>query len=293
MIWHELTLHVPCEAIERAEALMHELGALSVTIADAGDAPIYEPLPGQTPYWPAVKITALFDREDCSENAFKALKSAFPRSELLATQLADRVWERQWMAHFKPMRFGQGTWIIPAGYAPVDARACNIHLDPGLAFGTGTHPTTALCLDWIDAHPMAGLELLDFGCGSGILAIAAARHGARVVHCTDIDPQAEQATCANAEKNRVSDALHIVATDALSTLPPLDGVMANVLMEPLLQQSDVFFELLKPGGFVILSGLLASQMEQIHTKYSNRYVDITHKIKDDWGLLAAHRPASV
>ncbi|MBL4772942.1 MAG: 50S ribosomal protein L11 methyltransferase [Alcanivoracaceae bacterium] len=213
----------------------------------------------------------------------------FPQGNVLFEKLQNQVWERTWLEHFKPMRFGQRTWIIPSVFEAVDEKAINIFLDPGMAFGTGTHATTALCLEWIDANDMQGMKAIDFGCGSGILAIAALKHGADKVYCTDIDPQAIEATINNTRDNQVYAGIEVLAPDAVLALENLDVVMANILAAPLMTLVDTFYKILKPRGELIMSGILAEQADEMVAKFSQSFVDFHIKIADDWASVYAKR----
>lgn len=287
MAFYELTVQVNQPLSATVDELMTEAGAVGVTYADAKDNPIYEPKPGEMPLWNHIKITALFDDEGLLRAASQKLHRAHPELQQLQTQLADQVWERVWMAHFKPIQFGANSWVIPDGYAVVDPTAKNLLLDPGLAFGTGTHETTALCLRWLDQNDVAGKSLVDFGCGSGILAIMALLHGAKQVICVDIDDQAIQATRQNAEKNGVAAGIRVVDPENVHSIKEQDGILANILAEPLMTYCDEFHRMLKPQGFIVLSGILKSQKNMICEKYATRFVDIACEIEHDWVRVGA------
>lgn len=262
-------------------------GAVGITYSDAKNNPIYEPLPGQMPLWDFIKLTALFDNKKQFEQQNLRLQAQFPSHEIITTQLRSQAWERAWLKHFKPMQFGQNSWIVPSGFEPVDSDAVNLHLDPGLAFGTGTHPTTALCLEWIDAHDVSGLHLVDFGCGSGILAIMALLHGAERVSCVDIDPQAIAATAANAEKNGVAERISFVETNQIQYLKNQDGIIANILAKPLLELNKTFYNMLDKKGFIVLSGILQEQLDTVEKKYAECFTDIKHRTEQEWCCVTA------
>jgi len=173
MSFFELTVQAAQSQVESIDGLLTECGAVGITYVDAKDVPIYEPKPGEMPLWNDVKLTALFDDESVMHVTSQILQQVHPELQQLKTQLKDQVWERVWMEHFKPICFGANSWVIPDGYEVVDPQAVNLILDPGLAFGTGTHETTALCLQWLDKNNVKGKSLVDFGCGSGILAVMA------------------------------------------------------------------------------------------------------------------------
>jgi len=289
MPFYELTVQVAQPQVEALDELLHANGAVGVTYVDAKDHPIYEPAPGEMPLWQDIKLIGLFDQQTLMQQASDQLAQQHPALQQLKTQLKDQVWERVWMDHFKPIQFGAHSWVIPDGFAVVDEQAVNLMLDPGLAFGTGTHETTALCLRWLDANRahLKGKRLVDFGCGSGILAVMALLHGAQEVICVDIDEQAIQATWQNAEKNGVAGGIRVVNPENVDTIKNQDGVLANILAEPLMAYGESFRQMLKPGGFVILSGILKSQKNRIVEKYSTLFVDIETEIDQDWVRVGA------
>ena len=287
MPFYELTVQVAKDLVELIDDSLTSSGAVGVTYVDAKDTPIYEPKPGETPLWNDIKLTALFDDESLMNAAADQLAQSHPQIQQLKTQLKDQVWERVWMEHFKPIRFGQNSWVIPDGYELVDPAAVNLILDPGLAFGTGTHETTALCLRWLDSHDVKGKCLVDFGCGSGILAVMALLHGAKKVICVDIDDQAIQATLQNAKKNGVEQGIQVVNPENVSAINNQDGILANILAEPLMIYCDEFYRMLKPNGFVVLSGILKSQKDMICEKYATHFIDIESEIDQDWVRVGA------
>lgn len=268
--WLEITGIVARDAVERAEQQLLELGALSITLADAANAPVLEPAPGETPLWPRLRVTGLFPAEADPLALLAALQSEMPAAGWRPSLLPGRTWEREWLRDFRPLRFGRRLAVVPTGMA-APAGTVVVRLDPGLAFGTGTHPTTALCLEWLDGlagpaagadAPLAGALVLDYGCGSGILGIAALRLGAARVVAVDIDPQAITATRGNAAANGVGDRLLSCLPEELEAV--LDGgkadiLLANILAGPLHALLPRFAALLKPGARFALSGVLAAQ----------------------------------
>ncbi len=280
-------IKIPCKTdeVDVCEDFLFELGACSVTYRDAEDVAILEPAPGEMPLWQDIEVTAMFTCEYEEEKMLKAIQARFLKREIVYKKLQNQVWERTWLEHFKPMQFGKSTWIIPSVFEAVDASAINIYLDPGLAFGTGTHATTALCLQWIDANNLQGMNVIDFGCGSGILAIAALKHGAKKVYCTDIDPQAIESTLSNTANNHVSAGIEVVASEAVSALKDLDIVMANILAAPLMSLVDTFYAMLKPDGELIMSGILVEQTDELVEKFSQSFVDFQIKITEDWASV--------
>lgn len=245
------------------------LGAHSVTLSDAGDDPVLEPGPGETPLWSNTRITGLFS-DDADLDAFRDALTAELEIERLpghqVEELADRAWEREWLRDFGAMRFGERLWICPTGQSVEAADAVVVDLDPGLAFGTGTHPTTAMCLEWLDSLDLAGMTLLDYGCGSGVLAIAALKLGCRSATAMDIDPQAVLATRQNAAHNRVDRNLCVTGgPDGIQG--KFDVVVANILAGPLVQFADSITSLLARGGILALSGVLCEQADEVMQAY--------------------------
>jgi ribosomal protein L11 methyltransferase len=255
------------DVVERA-FLRH--GAVSVTLTDAGDDPVLEPGPGETPLWSRTRITGLF-ADDSDLEAFRALLLAdLDMTRLPAhriEQLEDRAWEREWLKDFGPMSFGKRLWICPTGCEVDAADAVIVHLDPGMAFGTGTHPTTAMCLDWLDGIDLAGKTLLDYGCGSGVLAIAGLKLGAASATGMDIDPQAVLATRQNAADNGVAANLRVIGSpDGIEG--QFDVVVANILAGPLVQFADSITSRLASRGMLALSGVLCEQADGVMAAYA-------------------------
>lgn len=292
MPWLQLHLPVSKTDAERLENALQELGAAAVTLADGADEPLFEPPPGATPLWQATVVSALFDPTLDAEQLIIALRdlSGLALSEYQAEPLADQVWERAWMADFKPMSFGTRLWIVPSNCAPEDAHAINLKLDPGLAFGTGTHETTALCLNWVDAAKLDGKMVLDFGCGSGILAIAALLCGAQSATGTDIDPQALLASTDNAGQNGVAERLALCLPDAL---PPeqVDVLLANILAAPLIDLAEQLAGRCKPQADIVLSGILAPQAAGVLAAYAPWFAMDAPVQRGDWVRLTGKRLA--
>lgn len=288
MSWAEVSLSIPRELVENAELVLEELGALAVTLKDSADDPVLEPLPGTAPLWPGVELRGLFPAEVDRGEVSSALLSipGVDRAEFLSWHdVADQDWTRAWMDRFKPMKFGQGLWIIPTGMAePDDTEAVLLRLDPGLAFGTGTHPTTALCLEWIDDFEFTGRTVVDYGCGSGVLGIAAALKGATRVICVDNDPQALEATLANAVRNEVSDSILCQAPEFYRK-ERADVVLANILAGPLIELAPVLLGSLKAGGRLVLSGILEDQVDSVAQAYGAACKRIDVKPLEGWVRL--------
>lgn len=259
------------EALDPAdiETVFVRNGACSVTLSDAGDDPVLEPGIGETPLWADTRITGLFpETADLARLESDLLEEldleALPPHRVEA--LADRPWEREWLKDFAPMCFGRRLWICPGDHEINAANAVVLNLDPGLAFGTGTHPTTALCLEWLDSLPLQEKTVLDFGCGSGILALAAIKLGCAAASATDNDPQAVTATWQNALRNEVSDRLTVQHSSR-----PIEGrfdvVVANILAGPLIELAENISSAVADAGFVTLSGVLYEQVEEVMAAY--------------------------
>jgi ribosomal protein L11 methyltransferase len=287
----QLTLDIGTRNPESFEDVLFELGAVAVTLEDAADDPVLEPAPGATPLWPTVVVKAVFDADTDPALISAALAQALPDAPPLRFEvLPDKAWEREWLKDFRPMRFGRRLWVCPNGMPTDDREAIRIELDPGLAFGTGTHPTTALCLEWLDALDVAGQQMVDYGCGSGILGIAAARLGAAGVLAMDIDPQALIATRDNAERNAVADRITI-SGDPQLVERGTDLLLANILAGPLVELAPRFARAVRPGGQLALSGLLLEQAETVTAAYRPWFDIATSATRDGWALLAGRRHA--
>ena len=289
MPWHQITLTTPRDQAEALEDTLLELGAVSVTLQDAADVPVLEPLPGETPLWPEVNVVGLFEDEADTAQVDAALAERGIAAGAWI-YVEDQDWERAWMDQFQPLRFGERLWIVPSWIDAPDPLAVNILLDPGLAFGTGTHPTTALCLEWLDGTDMAGKSVLDYGCGSGILAIAALKLGAVDAWGIDIDPQALTATRDNAARNGIeAERLHTGLPGALPPEAPFEVLLANILMGPLIELAPTLTAHVARGGQLVLSGLLAEQAEGVMAAYAADFDFDPPALKDGWARLSARR----
>lgn len=276
---------------EIVEDVFAQHGALAITLRDAGDNPILEPGPGETPLWSDTCITGLFDADQDLEPLKTALRDRFALTQLPAwrtEELADRVWEREWMRDFGPMRFGRRLWVIPKDDAVPHDDAVVIRLDPGLAFGTGTHPTTALCLEWLDGLNLEEQRVLDFGCGSGILAIGALLCGAAEAVGVDIDSQALTASRENARNNNVADRLTVTSTSATAQ-GPFDVLVANILAGPLIELAPSMLAKLRPGGTFALSGILAHQVDAVSDAFHAGTTLDAPAVTDGWARLSGVR----
>lgn len=281
MPWLQLTFYSTKDKAEALADLLSETGASAVTMQDAADQPLYEPPPGATPLWQLTNVVGLFEEDTDSEAMLRQLKSAWPgefpdyRSEVLE----DQDWERAWMDEFKPMRFGERLWIVPSWHEPPEGDTVNILLDPGLAFGTGTHPTTRLCLEWLDGHEIQGKSVIDYGCGSGILALAAALLGAASVIGVDNDPQALVATLDNAQRNGVNIRVYLPKE---APTEPVDILLANILAGPLIELAPRLAALVKPGGAIALSGILPEQAASVSAAYQEWFAMAPAVEQDGW-----------
>ncbi len=268
--WLQLTLEAGQLDTDALEDALLAAGAVAVTLEDAGDAPVLEPGPGETPLWPQTRVTGLFPAHIDVIEVRARLAAALGEGVVDACRLSgleNRDWVRAWMDSFKPMSFGTRLWVCPSSQPAPDPNGVNLILDPGLAFGTGTHPTTALCLNWLDAHLPADARVIDYGCGSGILGIAAALLGARAVWSTDIDPQALTATSINARTNAVEDRVES-ALPELFDPPSADVVLANILAGPLTVLAPRLAQLVVPGGHLVLAGIIERQADAVTAAYA-------------------------
>jgi ribosomal protein L11 methyltransferase len=263
--------------------LLEDAGALAVTSDDAGDRPVLEPAPGQTPLWPQVRVAALF--EDAVDAApLLRLLAALGALDVACRRVADEDWARSGQ-DVAPRHFGGRLWVCPSD-APLPAPdAIVVRLDAGLGFGTGAHPTTALCLRWLAAQPPAGRDVIDWGCGSGILAVAAALLGARRVLACDIDPQALVATTDNAARNGAADRVHVVPADAVPADARADLVIANILAPVLVALAPRLVAALRPRGALLLSGLLESQVDEVVAAFTPALRFAAPTVEHGWVCL--------
>lgn len=291
MPWLQLKINTQAERAETIGEMLSANGAQAVTFVDAKDTPMYEPKPGEVMLWPDTQVVGLFDAEQDMQVVVQRLEQANVLGKGFAyklDQLEDKDWERQWMDNFHPMRFGERLWICPSWREVPDPDAVNVLLDPGLAFGTGTHPTTALCLRWLEGMPLAGKTVVDFGCGSGILGIAALKLGAARVVGIDIDPQALQASLANAQRNGVGDNIELYLPQHQPELFA-DVVVANILAGPLCELQEVITAYCKPGGYLAMSGILDTQADDIAAIYAKDFVMQANAIEGEWARVSGQR----
>ena len=302
--WLEVRINGHKDDAEKLEAWLFEAGALSVTLADSVDDEslehaVLEPVPGEVRLWEATTLVGLFAQGSHEVQLHMALQNAAEVCGLSAPEyrigvLQDQVWERTWMDTFKPMRFGHKLWICPTHAEVPDPDAVTLRLDPGMAFGTGTHATTAQCLQWLglqtehSVKPLEGKTVIDYGCGSGVLAIATLLLGASHCWAVDIDEQALQATRENARINHVDAHLHVAQPESLDQINA-DIVLANILFQPLIQLADTMAEKVRPGGSLVMSGILEEQMQPLRQRYARDFQFLEERSTDGWALMSAIR----
>jgi ribosomal protein L11 methyltransferase len=314
MPWTQLTFHVNSDQTSQLSELLTEAGSVAVTLQDAAtngiEEPLYEPPLGETPLWQTTRVLGLFEAEinaDVIIAEMSAVLGANFIADVTIEQVADKDWERECLDSFHPMHFGSRLWICPSWHTPPEPDAVNLLLDPGLAFGTGTHATTALCLEWLATANLQGNNIIDFGCGSGILAIAAAKLGAHQVWAVDNDPQALQATCVNAKKNGLacrqmcagdrqpqvtSLPVITVSLPGVEIPPQADLLLANILARPLIEFADYFATLVRPEGYIILSGILVEQVDDVAQAYAADFIMAPPVARDGWVRLEGRRKSA-
>ena len=298
MSWLELSLTLRSDQQEAVEAALEDVGALAVTLLDAdadtsNEQAILEPAVGETPLWSLIVLSALFEAETDRSGLIHVLGELIPELEpgqILFREVADQDWTRVWMDQFKPMQFGERLWIYPWNIEPPSdpGNAVFVRLDPGLAFGTGTHPTTALCLEWLDRTELDGKTVIDYGCGSGVLAIAAALLGAAEVIGIDNDPQAIEASRDNATRNGVAKKILLRLPD-IDERTLADLLVANILAGPLHELAPLFAAHVRPGGLLALSGILSGQETELLERYSEWFEDLVASKREDWVRIDAKR----
>jgi len=288
--FHQLVIELPGAELDRVEDACVRLGAIAVSLFDAGDEPLLEPGPGETPLWQSVRMRALFAESvdpELTAATIAAVLGLAP-ARIAVEHVEDRIWEREWLRDFRPMRFGRRLWVVPVGQQPEGQAAALLELDPGLAFGTGTHATTALCLEWLDGNVHGGERVLDYGSGSGILALAALKLGASAAVAFDIDPQALIATRENAAKNGVGGIV-TVAERAERIAGAFDIVLANILAGPLVELAPRLAPMARAGGALVLAGLLERQAVEVAQAYRPWFDIGPAAEREGWTLLAGRR----
>ncbi|MDX1757215.1 MAG: 50S ribosomal protein L11 methyltransferase [Marinobacter sp.] len=295
MPWIQLQIPADPDNADQLEDLLMEMGADAVSMEDAADQPLYEPDPGTTPLWQQTRVTGLFGADTEIEQLLAAIRNAWHQqtqqslAEIEVTLVEDKDWERAWMDDFKPMQFGHRLWIVPSWHDAPDPAAANLLLDPGLAFGTGTHPTTALCLEWLDGQDVSGQQVIDYGCGSGILGLAALLLGARHVIGVDTDAQALEASRDNARRNRVADDRLDLYVPENEPATQADVLLANILAQPLITLAAHLASRVKPGGHLVLSGILSNQAREVMAAYEPWFTMEEPVQREDWIRLTGRR----
>ncbi len=292
MAWQQLKIRTSAAHSEPLEQLLLEFGAVAISFIDAEDQPLFQIEPGSTVIWDATILVALFELDhDLSQClAILSLHPAVDNgADLTIEILQDQDWERAWMDEFHAMQYGPALWICPSWQTPPDPLAINIMLDPGLAFGSGTHATTALCLQWLSGFDLSNKTVVDYGSGSGVLAIGAALLGADRVIAVDNDPQAITATIDNSRRNHIDSAVLSAHLPQDTPQTQADVLIANILAGPLLTLAPTLVSLLKPSGSIVLSGILEEQISMILQVYEPLFEMQPHLIKDGWVRLSGTR----
>jgi ribosomal protein L11 methyltransferase len=284
MPWHQITVITNENLAPRIADFFDNLGAVSVTYMDAEDEPVYEPAIGETKIWSNTEVIALYEMEAEPAMIKTRLYSQFEAEQFHDYRheiVEDQEWERAWMEFYKPMKFADKLWVCPTDQEQHESGTVCLTLDPGLAFGTGTHPTTALCLEWLASHDLTGKTVIDYGCGSGILAVAAILLNAKYAHAVDIDPQAITATQSNALKNQVQDKIACYLPEQFTPFQT-DIVLANILAKPLIDMAEQISSLVAPGSQLVLSGILHEQAKSVMDAYQE-YITFNAPVQqEDW-----------
>jgi ribosomal protein L11 methyltransferase len=293
MPWLKLKLRTTHDQAQTLADAFEEWGAISVTLQDAGDEPVFDTHWEQSPLWSQVQVTGLFPEHTDTDDILARTRALLNLAQSPPHEidlLGDEDWAHSWMAHYKPLQVGHNLWVVPSWCEAPDPTAVNIILDPGLAFGTGDHPTTSLCLEWLSGQMLEGKSVLDYGCGSGILSIAALKLGAREAYAVDIDTQALEVTRRNAVHNGIHTGMHVMFP---SELPPdfqADIVIANILFGTLIELAAEIKARVRPGGWLVLSGLLGSdQATEVRPYYEPPFEFILRE-RQQWMLLAGCKP---
>ena len=295
MPWIQLQIPADPDNADQLEDLLMEMGCDAVSMEDAADQPLYEPDPGTTPLWSQTTVTGLFDSDRDIEQLCADIRDAWHQQtqqalpEIEVTLVEDKDWERAWMDNFQPLKFGERLWIVPSWHEAPDPDAANLMLDPGLAFGTGTHPTTALCLEWLDGQDVQGKQVIDYGCGSGILGLAALLLGANLVIGVDTDPQALEASRENARRNGVDDSKLALYLPEDEPDKQADVMLANILAQPLIGLAPHLASRTRPGGDLVLSGILSNQVREVMAAYEPWFVMDEPEQREEWIRLTGRR----
>ncbi|MDD5113715.1 MAG: 50S ribosomal protein L11 methyltransferase [Methylobacter sp.] len=291
MAWQQISVITDEDSAPKLADFFDSLGAVSVTYMDAEDEPVYEPAIGETKIWSNTQVIALYELDAEPELIKSMVCQQFTNAPLehwLIEDVEDQAWERAWMEYYHPMKFADKLWVCPTGQEQHEPGTVCLILDPGLAFGTGTHPTTALCLEWLASHDLTGKTVIDYGCGSGILAVAAVLLGAKEAHAVDIDPQAITATQDNATKNSVQNKIRCYLPEQFTAFEA-DIVLANILAKPLIEMSTQISSLVSKGGDLVLSGILEEQAESVMSAYQP-FISMAEPVQqEDWIRLEGIR----
>ena len=294
MDWQQISFEVQKSEVDLISEVLMGLGSLSITCSDAQENDIYEPPVGTTPLWEKVTVAALFSSEMSKDYVEKTILEICDINISDASSLKDKVWEKECQKDFPAMQFGKKLWVCPSWdiKPELSTGAIVIEMDPGLAFGTGTHQTTSLCLEYLDENPPVNLDVIDFGCGTGILAIAAAKLKAKSVLAIDNDPQAVIASHENANKNHCNDVINAIHSMDQDNSSRCDLLIANILANPIIELEPLFSEFLKSNGTILLSGIIKDQVKEVVSCYSQNFTDIKFANKDEWYRISATRKFS-
>lgn len=298
MSWLQIKIQVNPQNAEPYEDILLAAGCAAVVLHDSADEPIFEPDLGTTPLWSTTTLVGLFSADHNLDEtrtfittALQQLFPDLPTPSIFTEILEDKDWEREWMENYHPMKFGNRLWVCPSWRDVPDPTAVNLMLDPGLAFGTGTHPTTALCLEWLDNEPLEGKDVVDFGCGSGILGIAALLLGAKHVTAIDIDPQALQATLDNLQRNQLATSKLDCWLPENAPKTQADLLVANILAGPLTSLAEEIAGRVRPNGRLVISGLLENQATELAEAYTPWFEMEAAVSKEGWIRIAGTRKA--
>lgn len=287
MAWHEISITCEKNNVESITAALETAGALAVTYKDGEDNPVFEPKPKELLLWEKMIVTGLFPIDRDIAKISQKIHQQFPSSFIAYQPLQDKDWETVWTEHFHPQQFGHDLWICPSNTDSSTLSGTVVQLDPGMAFGTGQHPTTRLCLNWLGTQSLTHKTILDFGCGTSILAIAALKRGAVKAYGIDHDEQAIISSLSNAEKNNISNDQLILSLSADETIPACDIVIANILMNPLISLSNTIADLCAPKGMLLLSGILENQIAPVMESYAKWFTFKPFCLDEGWVLLSA------
>ena len=291
MIWKQISFEVKKSETDLVSEVLMGLGSISITYSDALDDAIYEPPVGQTPLWDNVKVNALFSSEVNQKSIETSISDICNIVVIDTVTLKDRVWEEECQKDFPSMRFGKRLWVCPSWDTEsiLSNDSIVIHMDPGLAFGTGTHQTTSLCLEYLDSNPPKNLHVIDFGCGTGILAIAAAKFGAKSVIAIDNDPQAVLSSKENVAKNKCENTITTIHLIDQESDNKCDLLIANILANPLVELEPLFSDLVHTKGMLLLSGILKEQVDRVVKCYSINFSNIEVANKGEWFRISGKR----